>query len=319
MNLKKSIESASLRIGPHIRETYCEHSPFYSARTGANVCMKLENLQHTGSFKFRGALNKILTLKPEEFKNGVVTASTGNHGAGVALAASKVGTNAIVFVSKNASKSKVGAMKRLGADVRVFGEDPVEAENHARKYAAENGLAYVSAYNDPEIIAGQGTIAVELIKQCGSIDAVFVSLGGGGLISGVGGYLKAVSQQTRIIGCSPENSKVMIQSIEMGELHGDLPSLPTLSDGTSGGIEEGSITFEMCREFVDEYITVTEDEIIDSLNCFMDTHHMQIEGAAAVAIAAFLKTAERYQGKNVVLIICGANIGVETLAKVLKA
>lgn len=317
-SLQTAVETAVTRITPFARVTYCEHSAYYSELSGANVFLKLENLQHTGSFKFRGALNKILSLDPQSTGKGVVTASTGNHGAGVTMAASIIGSKAIVFVSTNASRSKVDAMKRLGADVRVFGDDPVEAEYEARRFAEENALVYVSAYNDPEIVAGQGTIAFELMDQCDTIDAVFVSLGGGGLISGIGGYFKSVSPLTHVIGCSPENSKVMIQSIELGELKGDLPSLPTLSDGTAGGIEDGSITFEMCREFVDEYVTVSEDEIAAALKGFMDAHHMQIEGAAAVAIAAFLKTSDKYTDKNVVIVICGANIGTESLRKVLR-
>jgi threonine dehydratase len=178
-------------------------------------------------------------------------------------------------------------------------------------------LPYISPYNDPAVAAGQGSIGIELDNQLSGMDAVFVALGGGGLISGIGGYLNSASPDTRIIGCSPENSKVMIQSIEMGELHGDLPSTPTISDGTAGGIEDDSITFELCRKYTDSYVTVTEAEIIESMIGFMDSHHMQIEGAAAVAIASFLKTADEYTGKTVVIVICGANIGVETLRKVL--
>ncbi len=317
MNFKEKIDEAARRISPYARLTYCEHSNYYSSKSGADVYLKLENLQQTGSFKARGALNKILSLDKSSFEKGIVTASTGNHGAATAFAASKVGATAIVFVSTKASKSKVDAIRRLGAEVREHGDDPIEAENFARRYANENGLTYISPYNDPEIVAGQGTIAAELVNQLDKIDAVFVALGGGGLISGVGGYFKTVSPATKIIGCSPENSKVMIESIKLGSLHGDLPSLPTLSDGTAGGIEDGSITFDLCRKYLDEYVTVTEEEIALSMREFMDTHHMQIEGAAAVAIASFLKKAEEYAGKTVVIVICGANIGVDTLGKVL--
>ena len=163
----------------------------------------------------------------------------------------------------------------------------MKRENYARKYADENGLQYIPPYNDPKTIGGQGTIGVELGRQLDKIEAVFVAVGGGGLISGIGGYLKSRNPEIEIIGCSPENSKVMHQSIELGSLVGDLPSLPTLSDGTAGGIEDGSITFEPCQKFVDEWVTVTEDEIKENLIEFIDTHHMLIEGAAAVAIAGF--------------------------------
>jgi threonine dehydratase len=173
-------------------------------------------------------------------------------------------------------------------------------------------MTYVPPYNDPQVIGGQGTIGIELARQLDEINAVFVSLGGGGLIAGIATYLKSVHPNVHIVGCSPENSPVMVRSVEAGRIL-DLPSLPTLSDGSAGGIEAGSITFELCRQWVSEYVTVTEDEIKASLRLFMETHHMLIEGAAAVAIASYLKTRDRFIGNSVVIIICGANISLETL------
>ena len=316
LDIQKEVLEAYERIRPHVRETFIERSVYLSEKSGANVFLKMENLQYTGSFKVRGALNKILSLSNEEINRGVVTASTGNHGAAVAFSLQKAEANGIVFVSENADASKIAAIKRLGAEVRKVGDDPIEAENYARKYADENGLTYVSPYNDAKVIGGQGTIGVDLEKQLDKIDAVFVSVGGGGLISGIGGYLKSVSPNVQIIGCSPENSNVMMKSVKLGELKGDFPSLPTLSDGTAGGIEDDSITFEPCQKFVDEWITVSEDEIRENLIEFIDTHHQLIEGSAAVAIASFLKIKEEFKGKNVVIVLCGANIGVETLKKV---
>ena len=318
MNIPIEVKEAYERIKSHVRETRLERSDFYSENSGANVFLKMENLQYTGSFKVRGAMNKILSLTDKELNRGVVTASTGNHGAAVAFSLGKIGANGIVFVSPKASASKIEAIKRLGAEVREYGDDPIEAENYARKFAEENSLEYIPPYNDPKTIGGQGTIGVELEKQLKQIDAVFIAVGGGGLISGIGGYLKSVDPDIRIVGCSPENSKVMHDSIEIGKLVGDLPSLPTISDGTAGGIEDGSITFEACQELVDGWVTVTEDEIKRNMLEFMDKHHMLIEGAAAVPIAAFLKTKEEYIGKNVVLVLCGANIGVESLGEILR-
>lgn len=317
MNIHAEVQKADQRINPHIRQTLLEKSIFYSQKFQANVFLKMENLQHTGSFKVRGAMNKILSLSDEELERGVVTASTGNHGAGVAFSLQKTGAKGIVFVSENASLSKVEAIKRLGAEVRYAGNDSVEAENYAREFANQNGLTYVSPYNDLQIIGGQGTIGVELINQLDEIDAVFVSIGGGGLISGIAGYLKSVKPNIQIIGSSPENSQVMIQSVKMGKLVGDLPSLPTLSDGTAGGIEDNAITFEFCQKLVDEFVTVSEEEIKNALLEFIDTHHFLIEGSAAVAIASYLKLQEKFIGKNVVIVLCGANIGVETLKKIL--
>ena len=262
-------------------------------------------------------MNKIGSLSDEQIDRGVVTASTGNHGAAVAFSLGKIGAKGTVFVSPKASASKIEAIRRLGAEVKTYGDDPIEAENYARKFAEENGLEYIPPYNDPKTIGGQGTIGIELESELKPIDAVIIATGGGGLIAGIGGYLKSVNPGVQVIGCSPENSKVMVESIESGRLVGDLPSSPTISDGTAGGIEDGSITFEPCQELVDKWVTVTEDEIKESLIEFIDTHHMLIEGAAAVAIAAFLKIKEEYTGKNVVILLCGANIGARSLAEIL--
>jgi threonine dehydratase len=316
MDIAGEVISAEKVIRPYVRETYLEYSPFYSRMTGANVYFKLENLQYTGSFKLRGAMNKLLSLTDEEKGQGVVTASTGNHGAAFAYGLSKVEGSGVVFVPENASRTKVEAIERLGAEVRHVGNDCSETEAYARQYAKKNKMTHMPPYNDVKAIGGQGTIAFELAKQLDQIDAVFVALGGGGMISGIGGFLKPQSPGVQIIGCSPQNSQVMIQSVKAGKIL-DLPSLPTLSDGTAGGIEPGSITLDLCREFVDAYITVTEEEIKDSLREFIQTQHMLIEGSAAVAVAAFKKQADRFSGLNVVVVICGGNISLETLKTVL--
>ncbi len=318
MNILEQVQQAEERIRPHIRETPLEPSAVLSELGDARVYCKLENLQYTGSFKVRGAMNKVLSLTAEERTRGVVTASTGNHGAAVAYSLGQLRASALVFVPEHADPSKIRAIQRLGAEVRYHGQDCAEAEAYARSYAAQMGMTFVSPYNDPQVIGGQGTIAVELGRQLPHIDAVYVSLGGGGLISGVGAYLKSVQPGVQIIGCSPENSAVMIQSVMAGRIL-DLPSLPTLSDGTAGGVEPGAITFELCRTLVNGYVTVTEEEIASSLRLFIDAHHLLIEGAAAVAIASYLKTRERLVGQNVVVILCGANIGLSTLRDVLNA
>lgn len=316
MNIAEEVIAAEKKIRPYIRETYLEYSPFYSRMTGARVHFKLENLQHTGSFKLRGAMNKLLSLTEEEKQRGVVTASTGNHGAAFAYGLSKVKGSGVVFVPENASPAKVETIKRLGGEVRYFGNDSGETETHARRYAKENKMTHLPPYNDLKVIGGQGTIAMELVKQLDQIDAAFVALGGGGMISGIAGFLKSRNPAVKIIGCSPENSQVMIQSVRAGRIL-DLASLPTLSDGTAGGVEPGSITLEFCRDLVDEYITVTEEEIGVSLREFMQTRHLLIEGAAAVAVAACKKQAHRFADRNVVVIICGGNISLETLKEIL--
>jgi len=307
---------AERRIRPHVRETLVEPSVEFSRLSGADVTFKLENLQHTGSFKVRGALNKLLSMNPEDRARGIVTASTGNHGAAVAFAMNRVGAGGIVFVSRTAAQGKVRAIERLGAEVQAIGDDPIEAEHHARQYATDRGMTYISPYNDPQVVGGQGTVGVELARQLDRIDAVFVALGGGGLISGIAAHLKQVRDNVEIIGCSPVNSAVMVQSVRAGKIL-DLPSLPTLSDGTAGGLEPDTITLEPCRLLIDELLTVTEDEIADALARFVRAHSMLIEGAAAVAIASFLKLRERFRGRHVAIVVCGGNIDLETLKEVL--
>ena len=316
-NVAREVREAEVRLRSWVRDTPLEHSPYLGRICRANVYCKLENLQHTGSFKVRGAMNKLLSLTDEERERGVVAASTGNHGAAVAYAMRELGVPGVVFVTEDASSVKLRAIEELGAEVRHHGADCMETEVYARRHAAEHGMTYVSPYNDPRVVGGQGTVGVELARRLLPIDAVFVSLGGGGLISGIAGHLKSVLPAVRIVGCSPENSRVMIESVRAGRIL-DLPSLPTLSDGTAGGVEAEAITFELCRALVDEYVTVTEDEIATSLRDFLETHHMLIEGAAAVSLASFRKTQRRYEGRNVVIVICGANIGLETLRTVLR-
>jgi threonine dehydratase len=316
MDVKSEVLLAEERIRPYVRETFLEHSPFFSRLAEANVFFKLENLQHTGSFKVRGATNKLLALPSEERTRGVVAASTGNHGSAVAFASQRIDVPSVVFMPETALPGKIQALESSRAEVRLSGQDCIEAEAAARRYAAQRGMAYLSPYNDAQVIGGQGTVGLELARQLDKIDAVFVSLGGGGLISGIAGYLKDVQPGVQVFGCSPENSQVMIESVNAGRIL-DLPSLPTLSDGTAGGVETDSITFELCRRLVDGYVTVTEEEIADSLRLFIETHHMLIEGSAAVAIASLLKQRERVAGKNVVVVLCGANIDKDTLKGIL--
>lgn len=311
-NFSTLVADAHARIGPDVRCTYLEHSKVFSDLTGANVFFKCENLQHTGSFKLRGAMNKFLTLSRQQQRNGVVAASTGNHGKAVAYTANQFNSVATVFVPANSDPSKIEGIRRHGAIVQLTGTDCVEAEQAARRYADQNKKAYLSPYNDPEVIVGQGTIGFEICEQIEQIDAVYASMGGAGMITGIGGYVKSKHPDCQLIGCSPENSQIMIQSLKTGKLL-DLPSSETLSDGTAGGVEPGSITFELCQKLVDQCVTVSESEIGESLRRFIDSHGMLIEGAAAVAIAGMIKTCKPLQGKNVVIVLCGANIGVEKL------
>ena len=314
--LPADIAIAANRINTYVRETPLEFSPVFSELTGANVWLKLENLQHTASFKLRGAFNKLLTMTEEQRAKGCVTASSGNHGAAIAYAMNKLGVEGIVFVPEQTSPTKVAAIKGAGAEVRFHGVDGLDTENFARQYSVEKGMEYLSPYNDAAVIAGQGTCGVEISRQLPNVDAIFIAVGGGGLIAGVATFLKSVNPKIEIVSCQPSASRVMTESVRAGRIL-DLESEPTLSDGTAGGIEQDAITFELCQDLVDIFIVVSEEDIAEAMRQFIDSHHMLLEGAAGVALAGLLTSEKDYVGKNVVVVVCGGNISRETLKKVI--
>ena len=311
-----SARDARSRIADRIRLTPLEHSSHLSLRHNASVFLKLENLQVTGSFKIRGAMAK-LSLLPKDVQRGIVTASSGNHGAAVACAVAQFGGSAIVFVPNNASQIKCDAIKRYGAQVQHHGDDGLFTELHARQFALEQDRMYISPYNDADVIAGQGTIGLELLEALPDVDAVFVTVGGGGLISGIAGVLKALRPEVHVIGCQPSNDAAMMHSIRAGRIL-EIEPQATISDGSAGGIEPGSITFELCQTLVDEWIEVSEMEIMIAMRDFMEFQHQLLEGAAGVALAAFAKVADAYKGQRVAIVICGAKIGLDKLHHVLE-
>ena len=315
--LVEDIRVAAGRIAPHVRETPLVDSPALSEATGAEILLKLENLQHTGSFKLRGATNKLLSLSEEERRRGVVAASSGNHGAAVAFAGRRLGVPVTVFVPAGASAAKTDAIRRYGADVREHGTDGLDTELHARAFAADSGMPYVSPYNDTAVIAGQGTIGRELRRQAKSLDAIVVSVGGGGLIAGIAADVKAHFPSVRVVGAVPANSPVMAASIRAGEIV-QTPVLPTLSDGTAGGIEPGAVTFELCQALVDEWVEVSEAEIGNAMRHCLMIEHLLVEGSAGVAVAASIRCADGLRGARVAVVLCGANIAADTLRDVLR-
>ena len=299
-----------------IRWTPLEHSPYLSTLINGDVYLKLENIQKTGSFKFRGAVSKMTSLNDEEKSMGVVTASTGNHGAACSLAMSILGIDGKIIVPDNVHKNKVDNILNLGGEVEYHGNDCLIAEERAQEISSNTGANYISPYNDPAIVCGQGTIGYELNQDLKNIDSVFVSVGGGGLISGIGGYLKSVQNQVKMIAVSPKNSCVMFESMKAGKQL-DLPSKPTLSDGTAGGVEVGSITFALCQEIIDEFILVDEEDISEGIRLGIEKLHQLIEGAAGAAIAGFLQKKDDLKGQTVIIIICGGNISSEVIKLVL--
>ena len=272
----------------------------------ARVFFKLEHLQKTGAFKLRGATNKISSLSAKEAAAGVITSSTGNHGLAVATAASAKGIDAEVVVSAQVPEVKLKAIQACGARISYVGDNPLSAELAARKMAEESGRTYVPPYNDPLVVAGQGTLGAELVEQIPQLDAVFVAVGGGGLIGGIGAYLKAVSPNMEVVGCWPENSRVLYESLKMGEVI-EFPEQYTVSESTAGGVEPGSITLPLCRRVVGRRVLVTEQEILAATR-WAHQKSWPVEAAAGVAIGAFFKTARSYKDKTIAIILCGQNL-----------
>jgi threonine dehydratase len=266
---------------------------------------KLEQLQRSGSFKLRGATNKLMSLDPTAAAAGVITSSTGNHGLGVATAAKFLAIDAEVFLSAQVSPAKRDKIRGCGARIRIVGDDPLAAELAARTAARESGRTYVSPYNDPYVVAGQGTIGVELMRQLPDLDAIFIATGGGGLISGVGSYLRAHAAGAEIIGCWPENSAVLYECLKAGRIL-VAPERPTLSESTAGGVESGSITFELCRQVMHRGVLVSEEEILRAMR-WGHAQGWAMEGASGVALAAYFKESARYANKKAVVLICGGN------------
>jgi threonine dehydratase len=258
----------------------------------------------------------MLTLSQSERESGIYGASTGNHGAAVAYACQKLDVPCIIYVPEKSSDAKLANMKSYGAEIRVFGKDCMDGELKAREVSNTTGGVYLSPYNDPEVVNGQGTIGWEIESQCDGLDAVIVSVGGGGLISGVAGYLKAIWPDIEVVAASPANHAVMIRSLEAGEII-KIDPVPTISDGTAGGVEEGSITFDMCQKFVDHTVLLTEDEINNGIIQLMEKERVLVEGAAGTAIAALIKMKDQLKDKRVGIVICGRNISLDVLRKIL--
>lgn len=316
-DLLAEILRAEQRIRPSILETPLIPSLPIGQMGGADVYLKMESEQYTNSFKARGAVNKVLSLTEEARSRGVITASTGNHAQGTARACSLIGCPCTIFLPETAEPSKVAAIRHYPADLVFHGTDPLATELHAKKTAIEQGKTWISPYNDPQIIGGQGTIGLELSRQLPHIDEVLVTVGGGGLISGIAVYLKAIMPNVNIIGCQPEQAPDMYRCIQAGEII-EIEQHETLSDGSAGGVEPGSITFPLCRDLVDRYLLVSEAEIRAAMRLMMDAHHKIVEGAAGVAVAAFLRYKKQFEGKTVVIVICGANIATDKFLKIIS-
>ncbi|MGD8426659.1 MAG: threonine/serine dehydratase [Balneolaceae bacterium] len=318
MDLFQEITEANQRIKDQILHTPLLYSRWLSRFCKGEVYLKLESEQVTGSFKARGSLNKVKWIQEQNISALPVTASTGNHGLGFARACDLLGIKGKVFLPHGAVSSKVDAIKAYNVEIEFYGNDPFTTETYARQAAEDNGWLYISPYNDLQIIAGQGTIGIEILEKLPAPDNVLATVGGGGLISGIGSYIMKKSPATRIIGCQPENSPEMSVSVHAGEYR-KIESKPTLSDGSAGGFEPDSITFELCKKLVDDFILISEDEIREAIRSMIKNHSKLVEGSAGVAIGSLLKYPDRFAGKTTVIVICGANISIEKLQSLLCA
>ena len=308
--LIQAIAEAHAAIRPQVPVSPLQVSGPLSRSLGCTVLFKNEHLQPLGSFKIRGATNKVRVLSEESRRKGVTTASSGNHGQALALAASKFSVPVTAYVAASAAKTKIDAIRALGVELVLVDGPPIEAELLARRRAQEQGKVYISPYNDLDVVAGQGTLGMELIEQAPDLDAVFISVGGGGLISGTGTALKSLSPRTKIVGVWPENSPCMLRAMEAGEIV-DVEEQDTLSDGTAGAVEPGSVTFPICQAVIDETVTVTEAEIGRAMRMIAEAEHWIVEGAAGVALAGLVKRADAFKGKKVAVVLCGRNIALE--------
>lgn len=300
------------------RQTPLLHSHTLSEQTGTAVYLKLETTQEIGAFKIRGAANKILNLSNDEKAQGVVTASTGNHGRAVAYVAHKIDIPAAVCLSQRVPANKVEALRQLGAEVVIRGQSQDEAEEQARRLAKERGMTLIHPFDDPHVIAGQGTIGLELLQELPALDTVLVPLSGGGLIAGIGLALKSANPDIRVIGVSMERAPVMARSLAVGHPV-QMPEEPTLADSLQGGIGlENQYTFSMVQTYVDEVILVSEAEIAAAMAFAFHQHRLIVEGAGAVGIAALQQGKAKDLGQHVALVISGGNVDLSQLLQIVQ-
>ncbi|MFN3830135.1 MAG: threonine ammonia-lyase, biosynthetic [Tepidimonas ignava] len=306
------------RVYDVARETPLEPARNLSRRLHNKILLKREDQQPVFSFKLRGAYNKLAHLSPEQLQRGVICASAGNHAQGVALGAHKLGARAVIVMPTTTPQVKVDAVRALGGEVVLHGDSYSDAAQHATELARQQGLTFVHPFDDPDVIAGQGTIAMEMLRQLqglGSnrLDAVFVAIGGGGLIAGVANYLKAVRPDIRVIGVQMDDSDAMLRSVQAGQ-RVQLADVGLFADGTAVKLV-GEETFRIARELVDSYVTVDTDEVCAAIkDVFVDTRSI-VEPAGAMAVAAIKKyVAERKtKGETYAAILCGANMNFDRL------
>ncbi len=310
------IQAARTRIGAALYYSPCAYSETVSRMAGARVLFKLDNLQMTGSFKERGALNKLLSLSPEERAKGVIAASAGNHGLAVAFHAQRLGMQATIVMPRFAPLVKASWAQRYGAEVILTGMDFDEALAEARRLQNERGSVFIPAFDDYEVIAGQGTLGLELLEQAGDMEAVLVPVGGGGLIGGIAVALKESGFRGRIIGVQAERIPGMKTALQSGMPVVIAPA-STLADGIAVR-RVGNLTFSLVQRYVDEIVTVSETELAHAILLLLENEKTVVEGAAATTLAALLNRPLQLTGQTVVLVLSGGNIDVNVIARVIE-
>lgn len=314
----KEIWQAKKRISSIINKTPLIHSAILSEKAGREVYLKLETIHVTGSFKIRGAANKILSLTDEQKNRGVVTYSTGNHGMAVAYVAKQLGIEALVCISKRVPPAKVVSLKRLGAQIEVVGESQDAAGIRCYELQETRGMTVIEPFDDPLVIAGQGTIGLELLEDLPSLTDVVVPLSGGGLVSGIGLAIKSNNPAIRLTGVSMEKSAVMYESLKAGKPL-EMEETETLADSLLGGIGlSNRYTFHLCERYMDRALLIPEREIASAMGCMIDHHHLIVEGAASTAVAAVLGNKFDEQKGPVAIIISGHNVDMSVLLNVME-
>lgn len=309
---------ARKRISTIVSRTPLNSTPVLSEQLNANVYLKMESYHEIGAFKIRGAANKILSLAPEEQKRGVATFSTGNHGLAVAYVAKQLDIPAYIFISERVPGAKVEALRRLGANIKIHGHGQDDAEEYCYKLSEERGLTIVAPFDDPHVIAGQGTIGLELLEDCPELDTVIVPLSGGGLLAGVALALKSNDPDIRVIGVSMERSPVMYHSLRAGKPV-VLEEEDTLADSLLGGLgRENRYTFRMVQQLVDDTVLVPEDAIAEGMAYLFKEHRLVAEGAPATGIAALKHLDIVQPGSNVATIITGKNVDALAFIKAIE-
>jgi len=315
-DVRQWVLDAEERCREYIWETPLEYSLHLSNLTSAEVYLKLDLMQKTGSFKFRGAVSKIMSLTEEELNKGVVSTSTGNFALAVGEAMRLRGHKATIYVAKNIEASRLKLMKAHGFDVAIYGEEAWDAEKRAIEVAEQEGKIYVSPYNDPIVVGGQGTCGLEISKQLPDVQAAFFAVRGGGLCSGSGGWLKSFNPDIEIIGVSPENSPVMYESVKANKII-EMETFPTLADTCAGGVDPDSITLELLQKYADEITLLTEEEIANAIRILFEHHRLVVEGSGALSVGGLLELKDSFKGKKVVLAICGRNIGPDLFKQII--